>query len=131
MHKYLHFEILACDQQKLRATPGYESSECATKTQVERFFDSHIMIGYMANTFVNKMQFEKSPIDTLSDMLFYEQLSVGENIRKEIQLNYNEVELKDSFFLIWEEHQTEESNFISLDHTRYQTLRTLNPTAYF
>lgn len=42
------------------------------------------MIGYMANTFVNKMQFEESPIDTLSDMLFYEQLSVGENIRKEI-----------------------------------------------
>jgi len=40
-----------------------------------------------------------------------------DHIRKEIQLNFNEVELKDSFFQIWAQQQTEKLNFISVDHS--------------
>jgi len=55
-------------------------------------------MGYVSNTFVNKTMFGDDPIVTLNDVVFYEQLQLGRNIRKEVQLNYNEVELKDSHF---------------------------------
>ena len=64
-------------------------------------------------------------------MIFYEQLEMGRNIRKEVQLNYNEVELKDSHFLIWDEYQTDTHNFISVEGVTDQNIRAINPTAYF
>ena len=46
-------------------------------------------------------------------------------------LSYNEVELKDSFFLILDDAQTTRTNFLSVSGIRDQGLRSLNPTAYF
>lgn len=88
----------------MRLKEGYADATCATEQEVERFFYSHILIGYVSNTFVNKTEFTNDPISTLNDVIFYEQLLPDKNIRKEVQLNYNEVELKDSYFLIWDEH---------------------------
>ena len=85
----------------------------------------------MANNYVDKTEFDVSPIRTLSDLLFYDQLNRVEHVRKEISLNYNEVELKDAYFMFWAEHQTENHNFLSVDSSTHQTLRTINPTAYF
>ena len=47
--------------------------------------------------------FEEDPVVTLKDVIFYEQLEHSRNIRKEVILNYNEVALKDSYFLVWDE----------------------------
>ena len=103
MHSYLHFELLACEEQALRQTQGYEDAECATEAEVRRFFSQHMLIGYVANTFVNKTQFEGNPVRTLNDVIFYEQLDIDEHLGREVQLNYNEVELKDSYFRLWDE----------------------------
>jgi len=131
VHKYLHLELLACENKVLRATPGYENDTCATSGEVTDFFNRHMLVGYVANNFVDKTEFSESPIRTLNDLLFYEQLNFVEHVRKEIQLNYNEVELKDSYFQIWSQQQTEFYNFLSVDHSVSQSLRTINPTAYF
>ena len=93
-----------------------------------------MLVGYVSNTFVNKTMFARTgedPIVTLNDVIFWEQLEMGRNIRKEVQLNYNEVELKDSHFLIWDEVQQEEHNFISVERVTDQNIRSINPTAYF
>ena len=66
----------------------------------------------------------------MNDLIFYEQLNVVEHIRKEVKLNYNEVELKDSYFYL-DKIQAEFYNFLSVENTASQNLRTLNPTAYF
>lgn len=95
------------------------------------FFARHMLVGYVSNTFVNKTMFGEDPIVTLNDVIFSEQLELGRNIRKEVQLNYNEVELKDSHFLIWDEVQQEEHNFISVERVTDQNIRSINPTAYF
>ena len=60
-----------------------------------------MLVGYVANTFVEKTMFDQSPIRTINDLLFYEQLNFVDHVRKEITLNYNEVELKDSYVLLW------------------------------
>ena len=62
-----------------------------------------MIVGYTANTFVNKTTFHESPVSTLNDAIFYEQLKLGKNPLKEVQLNYNDVELKDSYLLLWDE----------------------------
>ena len=68
---------------------------------------THMFVGYMTNTYVNKTQFDASPISTLNDVIFYEQLylDMDKRVIKEVQLNYNEVELKDSYFLMSDDLQ--------------------------
>jgi hypothetical protein len=51
---------------------GFENSTCADVTEVSEFFDNHILIGYVPNTFVNKTMFDDNPIRTLNDVVFYE-----------------------------------------------------------
>lgn len=58
----------------------------------------------MTNAFVNKTEFDENPVRSMNDVIFYEQLNYVEHLRKEVLLNYNEVELKDSYFLIWDEY---------------------------
>ena len=53
VHNYLHFEILACDEEVLRKIPGYELESCFGDEQVERFFDNTFLLGYVENTFVD------------------------------------------------------------------------------
>lgn len=33
-HSYLHFEILACDQDNLETQPGYENATCAEEKEL-------------------------------------------------------------------------------------------------
>ncbi len=84
MHNYLHFELNRCEQDILQQTPGFEEAECADEQELQRFFASHILIGYAANTFVNKTMFEESPIATLNDIVIYEQLDINQRQRKEV-----------------------------------------------
>lgn len=131
VHNYLHFELNRCEQDILQQTPGFEEAECADDQELQRFFAGHILIGYAANTFVNKTMFEESPIATLNDIVFYEQLDINQRQRKEVQLHYNEVELKDSHFRFWDEYQTENFNFISIGAVHDSSLRSINPNAIF
>lgn len=62
------------------------------------------MLGYVENTFVDQNIFNESPIKTLNDLTFYEQLNFYDHIRKDINLNYNEVQLKDNYFQFWERY---------------------------
>ena len=38
------------------------------------FFMTHMLMGYMSNTFVNKTMFDENPVNTLNDVVFYEML---------------------------------------------------------
>lgn len=71
---------------------------------MKEFFEGHLLLGYVTNAFVNKTEFHDNPVRSMNDVIFYEQLNYVEHIRKEVHLNYNEVELKDSYFLIWDEY---------------------------
>lgn len=88
---YLHFELNECDQELLRQTSGYEEADCASETELRQFFAGHMLIGYAANTFINKTMFEDNPMATLNDIVFQEQLQPDKHMRKELLLNYNEV----------------------------------------
>lgn len=127
----MHFEILECDIDYLRTIPGYENESCFSKEEVGNYFDRTILTGYVTNTFVDQEIFGESPIRSVNDLIFYEQLDVINNLFKEVKLNYNEVQLKDSYFHVWDRYQTEENNFLSVETSSQSTLRTLNPTAYF
>ena len=72
INNYMHFKIMPCDESELRKTPGYENESCAPESGVKKFYEKHILVGYVANTFVNKTQFESSPIRTINDVIFYE-----------------------------------------------------------
>lgn len=65
--------------------------------------------------------------------MFYEQLysDMDKRVIKEVQLNYNEVELKDSFFLMSDSLQSENYNFLSVDRVIDRNWATINPTSYF
>ena len=69
---YFHIELNKCEEELLHQVPGYEDATCATEQEVNFFFATHFFIGYMSNTFVNKTEFDQSPISTLNDLLFYE-----------------------------------------------------------
>ena len=72
INSYMHLKIIPCDESELRTIPGYENESCATPLEVRKFYEKHILVGYVANTFVNKTQFDTSPIRTVNDVLFYE-----------------------------------------------------------
>jgi len=65
----MHFELLKCQEETLRANPGYEEANCASEEELRRFFTRHILIGYVPNTFVNKTMFDENPIVTLNDVI--------------------------------------------------------------
>ena len=67
---FLTIEILACEEETLRQTPGYEDAECASAREVQIFMKTHIVFGYMSNTFVNKTRFDENPVNTLNDIVF-------------------------------------------------------------
>lgn len=71
-HSYLHFELLECDEEILHQNEGYGNATCASELEVKNFFYSHIMLGYVTNTFVNKTEFTDNPVSTLNDLIFYE-----------------------------------------------------------
>ena len=73
-HSYLHMEINKCEEELLRKNPGYEDATCASEKEVRFFFMTHMLVGYMTNTYVNKTRFDSNPISTLNDVVFYEQL---------------------------------------------------------
>ena len=39
---------------------------------------THIVFGYMSNTFVNKTTFNENPVNTLNDIVFAEMLTYGD-----------------------------------------------------
>ena len=82
---------------------------------VSKYFDRHILTGYVTNNFVDQDIFNESPIRSVTDLVFSEQLDQFNNIRKEVKLNYNLVQLKDSYFQIWDQLQTDENNFLSVE----------------
>lgn len=71
--------------------PGHADHTCFEADQVQKFFDNHLLLGYVQNTFVDQDIFDGSPVKSLNDLIFYEQLNFTDHIRKEITLNYNEV----------------------------------------
>ena len=73
-HSYLHMELNRCEEELLRQNPGYEDATCASDKEVNFFFMTHMFVGYMTNTYVNKTTFDSNPISTLNDVVFYEQL---------------------------------------------------------
>ena len=88
-------------------------------------------MGFVTNTFVDKTMFDKDPIVTLNDIVFYQQLLRGNKYSKEVLLNYNEVELMDSYVLLFEEYQAVEHNFLSVEKVSDVNLRTINPSAFY
>ena len=72
IHSFLHFEILACEEDLLQNNPGFENESCASEKEIDNFFARHILVGYVSNTFVNKTMFSDDPIVTLKDIIFYE-----------------------------------------------------------
>ena len=64
----------------------------------------HFLIGYVENTFVDQEVFDENPVKSLNDLAFYDQLKFEDHIRKDIYLNYNEVQLKDHYFQIWDRY---------------------------
>ena len=46
-------------------------------------------------------------------------------------LNYNEVELYDSYFRIWDSQQVDENNFLSIDTILPNNLYGINPDSYY
>ena len=92
---------------------------------------THIVFGYMSNTFVNKTTFNENPVNTLNDIVFAEMLTYGDQVQKEVMLNYNEVDIKDSYFHMWDTYQTDSYNFLSLDGIKDMGIKLVNPTAYF
>ena len=75
--------------------------------------------------------FDKDPIVTLNDIVFYQQLLRDKKYSKEVLLNYNEVELMDSYVLLFEEYQAVEHNFLSVEKVSDVNLRTINPSAFY
>ena len=130
---YLHMELNKCEEELLRKNPGYENATCASDKELDFFFMTHMFVGYMTNTYVNKTTFDGNPISTLNDVIFYEQLynDFDKRVIKEVQLNYNEVELKDSYFLVSDAMQQETHNFLSVDRVIDRNWATINPTSYF
>ena len=72
VNSFLYFKIEPCNELELRKTAGYENENCAPAEGVKNFFERHVLVGAVANTFVNKTQFDSSPIRTISDIIFYE-----------------------------------------------------------
>ena len=103
-HNYVHFEILACNQTILNDIPGYEKESCFSNETVATFMKDHFLIGYVENTFVDQEVFNENPVKSLNDLAFYDQLKFEDHIRKDIYLNYNEVQLKDHYFQIWDRY---------------------------
>lgn len=62
-HSFLQLQLLPC-----------EGDECASSEEASDFFDSHILVGYASNTFVDKTMFgeHSDPIITLKEVIFYE-----------------------------------------------------------
>ena len=71
-NSYLHMELNMCEEDLLRQNPGFENATCASDKELNYYFFTHMLIGYMTNTYVNKTMFEESPIATLNDVIFYE-----------------------------------------------------------
>ena len=67
----------------------------------------------------------------MNDVIFYEQLDPDNNLRKDVQLNYNEVELYDSYFRVWDQQQVEENNFLSIDTVMSNSLYGVNSNSYY
>ena len=67
----------------------------------------------------------------MNDVIFYEQLNPDDNLRKDVQLNYNEVELYDSYFRVWDQQQVEENNFLSIDTVLPNSLYGVNSNSYY
>ena len=47
---YFHFELNKCEEEFLHQVPGYEDATCATEQEVNWFFATHFLVGYMSNT---------------------------------------------------------------------------------
>ena len=77
---YLTVELLACERETLQQTPGYENAECASELEVKIFMKTHIVAGYMSNTFVNKTMFDGNPVNTLNDIVFADMLTYGDQV---------------------------------------------------
>ena len=102
VHNYFHFEILECKNDLLRLIPGYEDESCFSELEVETFYNNSFLLGYVSNSFVDQDIYGESPVKSLNDLVFYEQLNYKDHIRKEIMLNYNVVQLKDNYFQVWD-----------------------------
>ena len=67
--KYLHFELLRCEEELLHKIPGYEVAECASPQEIKVFFMSHLILGLALNSYIDSQDFD-NPIKTMDEYLF-------------------------------------------------------------
>lgn len=57
----------------------------------------HVIVGLTTNSYVDSTDYDE-PIKTVDDYIFYDQLDVTSNTRREVILNYNIAKFNDKIF---------------------------------
>jgi len=95
---------------------------------VQRYFDTHALVGISANNYVDFKNYQQ-PVQTSLNYVFTDQLDIFNPIIKDVTLSVNDASFMDNIFGFVEVY--DQSLFITTSNVEISTLRALNPTAYF
>ena len=72
-NSYLHFELVKCEP--------LAGSDCATQSELEEYFQRHLITGVQSSSYIDFKDFE-APLKTRLDYVFVDQLSHKEQLAR-------------------------------------------------